>query len=146
MSRHAVFAAALAASLSMPALKAHAQADFYKGKTVLVDIGADVGGGFDAYGRVIAEFIGRHIPGNPTVSPQNRPGAGGRVSANWLYNVAPKDGTGCGTELAYWMGNAPWKRIEHPPPTPKPTKPVKPPAPLTLASLPAECRAVVAAQ
>ncbi len=93
MSRNAVFAAALVASISMPALKAHAQADFYKGKTVLVDIGADVGGGFDAYGRVIAEFIGRHIPGNPTVSPQNRPGAGGRVSANWLYNVAPKDGT-----------------------------------------------------
>jgi len=60
--------------------------------------------------------------------------------------VAPKDGTGCGTELAYWMGNAPWKRIEHPPPTPKPTKPVKPPAPLTLASLPAECRAVVTAE
>lgn len=60
--------------------------------------------------------------------------------------VSTKDGTGCGQELAYWMGNAPWKRIEHPPPTPKPTKPVKPPAPLTLASLPAECRAVVTAE
>lgn len=60
--------------------------------------------------------------------------------------VAPEDGTGCGKELAYWMGNAPWKRIEHPPPEKKPTKPVKPPAPLTLASLPAECRAVVTAE
>ena len=58
----------------------------------------------------------------------------------------PKDGTGCGKELAYWMGNAPWKRIEHPPPEQKPTKPVKPPPPLTLASLPAECRAVVTAE
>lgn len=58
----------------------------------------------------------------------------------------PKDGTGCGEEIAYWMGNAPWRRIEHPPPQKKPTKPVKPPAPLTLASFPAECRAVVAAQ
>lgn len=60
--------------------------------------------------------------------------------------VSTKDGTGCGTELAYWMGNAPWKRIEHPPPEKKPTKPVKPPAPLTLASFPAECRAVATAE
>ena len=60
--------------------------------------------------------------------------------------VSTKDGTGCGTELAYWMGNAPWKRIEHPPPEKKPTKPVKPPPPLTLASLPAECRAVATAE
>lgn len=60
--------------------------------------------------------------------------------------VGPKDGTGCGQELAYWMGNAPWKRIEHPPPEKKPTKPVKPPPPLTLASLPAECRAVATAE
>jgi penicillin-insensitive murein endopeptidase len=58
----------------------------------------------------------------------------------------PEDGTGCGKELAYWMGDGPWKRIEHPPPEKKPTKPVKPPAPLTLASLPAECRAVVTAE
>lgn len=76
--------------------QAFAQTDFFKGKTVAIDIGADVGGGFDAYGRVIAEFLGRHIPGAPTVSPQNRPGAGGRVAANWLYNVAPKDGTTIG--------------------------------------------------
>ena len=60
--------------------------------------------------------------------------------------VKADDGTGCGKDLAYWMGNAPWKRIEHPPPEKKPTKPVKPPAPLTLASFPAECRAVVTAE
>ncbi|WP_421694745.1 penicillin-insensitive murein endopeptidase [Aestuariivirga sp.] len=56
----------------------------------------------------------------------------------------PKDGTGCGEELSYWLGNAPWQRIDHPPPPP--TKPVKPAPPLTLASLPAECRAVVTAE
>jgi penicillin-insensitive murein endopeptidase len=61
-------------------------------------------------------------------------------------DVKTKDGTGCGEELAYWMGDAPWKRIEHPPPQQKPAKPVKPPAPLTLASFPAECRAVVTAE
>lgn len=58
----------------------------------------------------------------------------------------PPDGTGCGEELAYWLGTAPWKRIEHPPPAQKPVKPVKPAAPLTLASLPAECRAVVTSE
>lgn len=55
----------------------------------------------------------------------------------------PKDGTGCGEELAYWMGDIPWKP-KKPDPT-KPKVPVKPAPPLTLAGLPAECRAVVAA-
>ena len=54
--------------------------------------------------------------------------------------AAPADGTGCGTELAYWMGDIPWKK-----PSAPPTKPVKPPPPLTLAGLPAECRAVATA-
>ncbi|MCA3556097.1 penicillin-insensitive murein endopeptidase [Aestuariivirga sp.] len=57
--------------------------------------------------------------------------------------VRPADGTGCGNELAYWMGDKPWPK---PPKQTKPPKPVKPPPPLTLASLPAECRAVVTAQ
>jgi tripartite-type tricarboxylate transporter receptor subunit TctC len=88
-------AIALLASIA-PAAVAQAQSDFFAGKTITVDIGADVGGGFDAYGRVIAEFLGRHVPGSPAVKAQNRPGAGGRVAANWLYNVAPKDGTAIG--------------------------------------------------
>jgi penicillin-insensitive murein endopeptidase len=59
---------------------------------------------------------------------------------------APKDGTGCGEELAYWMGEIPWKPAK-PPPKPDPNKPKpKPAPPLTLAGLPAECRAVVTAQ
>ena len=59
---------------------------------------------------------------------------------------APKDGTGCGAELAYWMGDIPWKPAK-PPPKPDPNKPKpKPAPPLTLAGLPAECRAVVTAQ
>jgi penicillin-insensitive murein endopeptidase len=57
----------------------------------------------------------------------------------------PEDGTGCGKELAYWLGNAPWGS-EKKKPEKKPTKPVKPPPPLTLAALPAECRAVVTAE
>lgn len=57
--------------------------------------------------------------------------------------AVPKDGTGCGDELAYWMGNKPWPQ---PPKGQKPAKPAKPPPPLTLAALPAECRAVVTAE
>jgi len=78
---------------------AHAQspADFYKGKTVEIYIGYSVGGGYDLYARTIARHIGKHIPGNPTVVAKNMPGAGSLRLANWLYNVAPKDGTVFGT-------------------------------------------------
>jgi tripartite-type tricarboxylate transporter receptor subunit TctC len=68
-------------------------ADFYRGRSVTLIIGYSVGGGYDAYGRVVARYLSRHIPGNPAVIPQNMPGAGSLRSANFLYNVAPKDGT-----------------------------------------------------
>ena len=68
-------------------------ADFYKGKTVRLVIGYGAGGGYDVYAKMLARFIGEHIPGKPTVIAQNMPGAGSRNAANWLYNVAPKDGT-----------------------------------------------------
>lgn len=66
---------------------------FYKGKTVELAIGGSPGGGYDTYGRLVARNIGKYIPGNPTIVPKNRPGAGSRKAAAWLYNVAPKDGT-----------------------------------------------------
>jgi tripartite-type tricarboxylate transporter receptor subunit TctC len=68
-------------------------ADFYKGKTFTIVVGHETGTGFDTYSRVLAHHIGRHIPGNPNVVVQNMVGASGIVPANWLYNVAPKDGT-----------------------------------------------------
>jgi tripartite-type tricarboxylate transporter receptor subunit TctC len=67
--------------------------DFYKGKTINFIIGTAPGGGYDAYSRLIARHIGRHLPGQPPVVPQNMPGAAGIRTANYLYNVAPKDGT-----------------------------------------------------
>src|SRR5258708_9058649 len=67
--------------------------DFYRGKRINFVIGYGTGGGYDIYARLFARFIGEHIPGNPTVVPQNMPGAGSRRAANWLYAVAPKDGT-----------------------------------------------------
>jgi tripartite-type tricarboxylate transporter receptor subunit TctC len=66
---------------------------FYKGRTVEMTIGTVPGGGYDLYGRLIARYLGRHIPGNPTVIVKNMPGAGHLRMTNWLYNVAPKDGT-----------------------------------------------------
>lgn len=67
-------------------------ADFYRGRNVQVIIGHEAGTGFDFYGRALGRHIGKHIPGNPTVVPQNMVGAVGLVAANWLYNLAPKDG------------------------------------------------------
>jgi tripartite-type tricarboxylate transporter receptor subunit TctC len=66
---------------------------FYRGRTVPLYIGFSVGGGYDVYGRLVARHIGRHISGNPTVVPLNMEGAGSVKLANWLYNVAPRDGS-----------------------------------------------------
>jgi len=71
--------------------------DFYRGKTVSLLIGYSVGGGYDAYGRLVARHLGKHIPGNPSVVPQNMSGAGSLKAANYLYSVAPKDGSVIGT-------------------------------------------------
>ncbi|MBI4492475.1 MAG: hypothetical protein HY690_06750 [Chloroflexi bacterium] len=76
-----------------PAFDEKAVADFYKGKTVRIIVGAAAGGGFDVYSRAIARYLGRYIPGNPTVIVENMPGAGSIVAANHLYRAAPKDGT-----------------------------------------------------
>jgi tripartite-type tricarboxylate transporter receptor subunit TctC len=71
---------------------ADAIADFYKGKTVNIIVGYGTGGGYDLYARVIAQFLGKHIPGEPTVIVQNMPGAGGLKAARYMLEVAPKDG------------------------------------------------------
>src|ERR687897_78276 len=68
-------------------------ADFYKGKSVNIVVGHEPATGFDVYARVLARHLGRHIPGNPNIVVQNMVGASGLTAANWLYNVAPKDGT-----------------------------------------------------
>lgn len=66
---------------------------FYAGRTVQLVIGYASGGGYDDYARMLGRHIGRHIPGHPTVLVQNMPGAGSVRAANYLYNIAPKDGT-----------------------------------------------------
>jgi tripartite-type tricarboxylate transporter receptor subunit TctC len=71
--------------------------DFYKGRTVDLVVGSPAGGGYDTFGRLIALYMGNHIPGNPRIVPQNMTGAGGLLAANHLYNSARKDGTEFGT-------------------------------------------------
>lgn len=76
-----------------PAMAADSVADFYRGKQVRVIIGQQAGGTVDLLIRSVIRHMGKHLPGNPTFIPQNMEGAGGRVAANHLYNVAPRDGS-----------------------------------------------------
>ena len=85
---------ALAFAILFPVTsQAQSVESFYRGKTVTVMIGYGVGGSDDLWARLLARFMGRYIPGQPNVVPQNVPGAGSLVAANQLYNTAPKDGT-----------------------------------------------------
>lgn len=67
--------------------------NFYQGKTIRLIIGGSVGGGFDTYARLVARYMPKYIPGNPTIVPSNMPGGGGNIAAGHLYNLASKDGT-----------------------------------------------------
>ena len=87
---------ALAAGLPSSA-RAQSVEDFYRGRTITMVVGYTAGGGYDLYARALARHMGRHIPGNPGFVVNNMPGAGSLTAANYLYNVAPKDGTVIGT-------------------------------------------------
>jgi tripartite-type tricarboxylate transporter receptor subunit TctC len=83
----------VAASLSAAALAAHANAaDFYEGKRINIIVGFASGGSADGDGRLIARYLGRHIPGNPTIIVQNMPGAGGLKAINLAYHGTNPDG------------------------------------------------------
>jgi tripartite-type tricarboxylate transporter receptor subunit TctC len=103
--------AALVASI-LDQAKADPVADFYRGRNVNLYIGYSVGGGYDNYARVVARHMGSHIPGNPSILPQNMPGAGSLRALNYLYNAAPKDGTaiamfGRGLAMEPLIGSSP---------------------------------------
>src|ERR1700751_568094 len=87
--------AAMVVTAALAATPAHADtvADFYRGKQINLIVGYGPGGGYDVYARVLGRYLGRHLPGNPTVVVQNMPGAGSLRAVNYLYNIAPKDGT-----------------------------------------------------
>ena len=93
---HGLLLAALGLAGLVPGSMPAAAADFYAGKTIDFEVGADVGGGYDIYARTLARTMSRHIPGNPTIVVKNMPGAGSGRTAVFISNVAPKDGATLG--------------------------------------------------
>jgi tripartite-type tricarboxylate transporter receptor subunit TctC len=73
--------------------QAQPAAEFYKGKTISIIVGSDVGGGYDLTARTVARHLGKHIPGRPNIIVENKPGASSIIASNYVYEVAPKDGT-----------------------------------------------------
>ncbi|HWG07253.1 MAG TPA: hypothetical protein VG271_19795 [Beijerinckiaceae bacterium] len=93
-----LYGLATAVSLTpAPAMAQQSVANFYKGKTINLYIGFTPGGGYDAYARLVARFMTKYIPGNPAIQPEQMTGGGSRVATNYVYNVAPKDGTALAT-------------------------------------------------
>ncbi len=92
----ALFVALLGLGSARP-VSAQSAADFYKNRNVDEYVGYSTGGAYDFYARVIGRHMGAHIPGNPTLVPRNMEGAGSLRLANWLYRVAPRDGSVFGT-------------------------------------------------
>jgi len=92
-SRAGRCALAALAALSLTAAKAQDAAQFYRGRSIDLAIGYSVGGGYDLYARLLAQHLGDHIPGNPTIVPRNMEGAASLRLANYLYAAAPHDGT-----------------------------------------------------
>jgi tripartite-type tricarboxylate transporter receptor subunit TctC len=83
---------AASALLAVGAAKAQDASKFYADKTLTYYVGLSAGGGYDQNARLVARYISKYIPGNPTVVTRNMPGGGGLVMTNFVANVAPKDG------------------------------------------------------
>lgn len=109
-SVHVAAAALLIGAFACQGAQAQSKIDF-TGKTVTFLSSFGSGGAYDIYGRLYAGHIGHHLPGEPTVVVRNMPGAGGLIGTNYLYNVAPRDGTMFGivpqtVAIAYVLGAA----------------------------------------
>src|ERR1700757_4747892 len=84
------------AAIAWAGAPAAAQPVDFSGKTITIYVGYTAGGSYDLYGRLISRHLGQHLAGRPTVVVQNMPGAGSLKAANYLYEVAPRDGTALG--------------------------------------------------
>ena len=96
MMARSVLRCALLGALALTTAPAVAQEDvaaFFRGRTLNVYVGSPPGGGYDTHIRLMARHLGKYLPGNPSIVPNNMPGAGGNLAAGYIYNVAPKDGT-----------------------------------------------------
>ena len=77
---------------SVPVYSAPAPEEFYRGKVIRIVVGFSAGGGFDTYARALSRYMGKYVPGNPTIIVENMVGAGSLISANHIYRVAKPDG------------------------------------------------------
>ena len=96
MRKLACAIAALTMLVAAQPASAQSVADFYRGKRISLYVSSTVGGGYDQYARLLAKHIVRYLPGSPSILVQNMPGAEGIKAANYLYTVAPQDGTAIG--------------------------------------------------
>jgi len=95
-------ASVLSAALSLSPSHARAQpAAYFQGRTITIFVTNPPGGGFDLTARVLARHLGHHVPGHPTVIVANMPGAHGITGANYIFNIAPRDGTALGAVVPY---------------------------------------------
>ncbi len=92
-TRVPAFAAAVALTLAALPARADAVADFYKGKTVSIFVGVSPGGIYSTFAQFLSRHMQKHMPGNPEIIVKHMPGAGGMKANNYVYNVAPRDGT-----------------------------------------------------
>jgi tripartite-type tricarboxylate transporter receptor subunit TctC len=93
MRKSVIFLAAMMPVVCAQSAAADTVEDFYRGKTITLSVGYSPGGAYDGVARILAQYMPKYIPGNPTIVVRNAPGAGTLVLTNQLYNVAPKDGT-----------------------------------------------------
>lgn len=100
MSKKLLVASALLASSVASTTSVASAQESFKNKRISIVCGCSAGGVYDAFSRIMAQYLPQYVPGNPTVIVQNMPGAGGAVSANYVYTVAPKDGTVLGVPLS----------------------------------------------
>lgn len=97
---------AVAAS-PLPVFASETVEEFYRGKDISLIIGFGEGGGYDLYARVIAEHLGKYIPGEPHIIPMNMPGSSSVLAAQYLYNVAPRDGS----HLGFFLSSIPISKL-----------------------------------
>ena len=83
----------------LAATQLNAQTSFFEGKTIRIIVGLPAGDAYDIYARLLATYMGKHIPGNPNIMVQNMPGASSMIAANYVYNVAKPDGLTLGSTL-----------------------------------------------
>lgn len=102
-----LFVIGLALSACAERAAADPVADFYKGQRVTITVGSAAGGDYDVWARMMARYMSKHLPGNPSFVVQNMPGAGGIRATNSMFNLAPKDGTA----LAMTSRNATFKAL-----------------------------------